>query len=267
MSDNMSIGSASSGSNVSGVSDTDKSTWNDKDHWAVTDFFHRFMPKVTKDVSAVGNDVYGGFEKVKKLAGDAVDGVKDFESAVKSTSFKAVIEKMVKNEENHDSLFNGILSKTHLKAISDDAKALHGSLDQLEKDAIPLEADIKTAIANGSKMIGSVKDIIAQAMTIYGGGTPNVDKLVDDLNQIKNDLEAALQMNNAKVQASDGGKDKKDSGLNADLFVSSPGASASNLYVVDSMNPTQTNTDNDTRDHGRDGQQRHRHATRMLNKA
>ncbi|MBM7072196.1 hypothetical protein JQC92_09170 [Shewanella sp. 202IG2-18] len=273
----MSIGSVNSGSSVTDVSGNDKSEWNDADHWKITDFFHRHMPKVTEDVSKVGNDIEGSFGRVKDLVGDGFDSIKDIEGAIKSNGFKATMETMINNEEDNKSLFNDIVSKTHSEAVSKDAKAVRENVQQLMKDAKPLEADAVIALTNAAKMIKPVVDLAAQAVALYGGQAPNLASVFGDIKNIKNDVEAALQMHNTAVQASDGNKDSKHAPKN--LYAASQDSSALNLLTLDSMRTDQANSDNDTRDNGHHrrhhgnhrhhghGHHLHRHANRMLKMA
>ncbi len=257
-----SINSASSSS--TGVSDvSDKSQWNDDDHWKITDFFHKHMPKVTNDIANVGKDVVGGFEHLKSLVGDGYEGIKDFEGAVKHQGFKATVKEMVSNEESGKSLFNHIVSDKHRDDIKADALALKDNIKALAKDAKPLEADAVIAFENGVKMVKPVMDIVAQAAAVYGGQPPNVASVIADLRSIKNDLEAGLQMNSTKTQSS-GNKSGYDNNNKTNSFMPS-NASASNLYALDSMRTSETNTDNETREkrHHQHHNHHRRHAHKM----
>lgn len=249
------IGSVDNNTNVTSVSD--QAQWDDSQHSKLVDFFHRHCPKVTKDVVAVGNDIKKGFEGVKKMVGDDYEACKDFESAAKNEGFVSAVKQVVENTfEGHNPL-DGIATKQHINAIRDDARNLEDVVQQLEKDAVPLEQDALIAAQNCKVIVGDVIDLVQQGMAIYGGNVnpQEFGRVFNDLKSIYKSLEAALQMN--PTAARDATRHSSSAPVQVDDS-NSVRATAS-LSAANMLRTNGTDTDNRTQDKRHHERHHHHH--------
>ena len=244
-------------SNVTDVSDRAK--WDDSKHSGIVDFFHKHFSKVTEDVVSVGDDIKKEFEGIKKMVGDGENIVTDFESAVKDEGFKTAVQDVIENTLGGKNPLDGIATPEHMAAIKGDVTKLENILDQLKIDGKPLEGDIVTAIEKGKGIVTDVMDLARQGMAIYGGDVNPAEfgEMLGDIKDIVKCLEAALQMNSTAT-SNGNSTNSKPPKVTVSGAGSNPNQQVNNLYAVDMLKATQTDTDNQTQDK-RDHHRHHHH--------
>ena len=243
------VNSVDSGSSVNNV--PDNSQWDDSKHSKLVDLFHKHFSKVTKDVVSVGDDIKKGFEGVKQMVGDGYKIVEDFEGAAKNEGFKTAVKDVIENTLGGKNPLDGIATPQHMAAIKNDVTNLENIMTKLKVDGKPLEADIVIALEQGKGVVTDVVDLANKGMAIYGGNVnpEEFGQMLADLKDIKNCVEAGLQMN-AVAAPNGGSKDSKssNSGVTMNGVDNASNPLLNNLYALNMFKTQQVNTDNRTQE-------------------